>query len=473
VIKDELGNTPGETDLDFKKEALDVVAAANIRFNAYNIFFKYHGIGEIHNDLLYDASDLIEVTNTINSTTIFPDRSEVEMPNSYNVYVASVDTGGGAAQLFKPRYNISRGSFRDALDTSTHEIGHTLGLLHTHEFYNDNIYVLNLFTCEKVTRDITNSNYNATEAGDFVTDTAAVPNFRTQHLMELYLDKRAEGWSPEDAIIYAKNNSILYNYFENCSYLGSNWIIPINQDTNYPLTYVTYCYGRINEYGDYLDEPYDLSYEDINNLMSYKDNESCINEGILTIGQAIRMRETIEIDCLDLLQDAFNEDGLASLYEPYEGGYFSIGPFDPEQHIPLFQPGFDYSFISCDCDCPQPLDYENVSFTYDERIGTFISKSETDYSSITHPNHNAIDIKILNESQPWRCYDNNNKSPSAGTLIKFNDNVLNTNVTITTQDSLMINNSDLINDLQPGLYNIIKQFDDGSTEEQVIFKNGN
>jgi len=48
--------------------------------------------------------------------------------------------------------------------------------------------------------------------------------------------------------------------------------------------------------------------------------------------------------------------------------------------------------------------------------------------------------------------------------------VFNTNVTITQKDSLGINNSNLISELEPGLYRIEKRYDDGATEDKVIFK---
>ena len=129
--------------------------------------------------------------------------------------------------------------------------------------------------------------------------------------------------------------------------------------------------------------------------------------------------------------------------------------------------------MSCDCDCSLPLDYEDIGFSYNLQVSTSIHKEETNYSIITHPNHTAIDIVQLNEPQPWRCYDNNNRTPTGGTIIKFNDNIFNNNVTISPQDSLNINNENLINELQPGLYNIIEQYENGETQENVIFKENN
>ena len=105
----------------------------------------------------------------------------------------------------------------------------------------------------------------------------------------------------------------------------------------------------------------------------------------------------------------------------------------------------------------------------------FISKYETNFHNITHPNHTAIIIDFgdceSNEiNKPRKCYDNWNKNPNSGSITHFKDGVFNTNVTITQKDSLGINNSNLISELEPGLYRIEKRYDDGATEDKVIFK---
>jgi len=51
--------------------------------------------------------------------------------------------------------------------------------------------------------------------------------------------------------------------------------------------------------------------------------------------------------------------------------------------------------------------------------------------------------------------------------------VFNTNVTIIPQDSTSINNQNLIENLESGLYKINKIYDDGSIEETVIYKDNN
>jgi len=51
--------------------------------------------------------------------------------------------------------------------------------------------------------------------------------------------------------------------------------------------------------------------------------------------------------------------------------------------------------------------------------------------------------------------------------------VFNANVTITSKDSIGINGEELIDNLQPGLYNVIKEYESGGTHETVIYKENN
>lgn len=144
-------------------------------------------------------------------------------------------------------------------------------------------------------------------------------------------------------------------------------------------------------------------------------------------------------------------------------------------YVPLFQPGFDYQFIECDGNYPQPTPFDE-SFSFNAgNVELNITSKETDYSLITHPNHTAILIYQIDvarqSSQPQKCYDNYNRRPKGGKLTRFNDNVFNNNVTIPAKDSTAINNeTQLIQQLPTGLYSIEKQYDDGSVEQKVIVK---
>jgi hypothetical protein len=172
---------------------------------------------------------------------------------------------------------------------------------------------------------------------------------------------------------------------------------------------------------------------------------------------------------------------ICALYEPYKGEYYVTGPTQDPRDKPLFQPGFTYRFVACDYDCDQPniCDYpkecEDYNFSYTNNSVLTISKYETDYSIITHPNHTAIEIDFVAPlpvltPNTRRCYNNWNRAADGGSVIQFNDNIFNNNITITPQDSTSINSPSLIDGLQPGLYKVEKVFNDGAIQETVIIK---
>jgi len=267
--------------------------------------------------------------------------------------------------------------------------------------------------CERVTRDSNDGNYNATTNGDRVVDTAAC----------------SENYSTEE-----------------CLYTDSK----LNCD----------------------DTSYEIFEKDIRSFMGYRHNE-CRDS--FTVGQKIRIREAIAYD--ELGNFTLAQTDIASLYEPYKGAYYEIGPTIPNQ-VPYFQPGIDYEFISCSCendnlDCSLPSDYNETSFQNNHTLIGSFDRYETDYSLLTHPNHTAILIPQIDNQQPRKCYDNWNRGAIGGTVIKFEDEVFNANVTIMPQDSSAINNQNLINSLQHGLYMIEKNYNDGSSKESIILKENN
>ena len=218
---------------------------------------------------------------------------------------------------------------------------------------------------------------------------------------------------------------------------------------------------------------YNPSPQNVKNIMT--NAYICVqNEWYMTPGQGIRVRETLDDGVFD---DALNENGIESLYQPYSGEYYFAGSYDPAIHTPLFQPGFDYRFVECDCEanCPEPSPYDDISFQYTNNSLLTISKYETDFSLITHPNGTAIqiDLGIICDSYGQRirhCYENYNLSPNSGSITEFHDGVFNTNVTVTPQDSTQINNPNLVNDLNPGLYKIEKERNNSPTEQLIIVK---
>lgn len=471
-INDKDGN--GHVNELTEQRALEGIQHLNINFNPAGIFFKYRGMGSFNSppDVIYKQFNYecnscenfpFDPVDPCNNSveTLDPDgyqllsrcqRSQMwnyaASVNAYkadamNVYVpaGTTDFGGAASSLGSNKIVIHPGLVSG---TFLHEIGHALNLSHTFPGWNGN-------SCEQVSRDpndLCDPNdtsvpcFNANIRGDKVVDTAAMPEFAREYCL-------LPGGPPLGEC--APGGQFRFHYYENCEYTGT--IFP-NTRTDCKLT------------------PYQISPADARNYMGYNDT-GCSDT--FTVGQGIRMKEALAN--LPILQPI--KTTIQSLYEPYTGSYPAYYPHPLPWEDPLFQPGFDYTFVECDCNCTAvgPLPYEDISFTYTNNSPLHIGKEETDFSIITHPNHTAIRIDFPFElpddyrQSTRRCYDNYWSPPViGGSIIKFNDGVFNANVTITTQDSTAINNPTLIDDLDPGLYNIQKTIIDGSTQEQVILK---
>lgn len=450
-------NNPNYTDIT-EYMVLTAVANLNIAYNPYDIYFKYRGFGEMDSPL--NVENIQPNENGFCITLGYPDldgwntiskcqRSEMlwhAFNNGYsksdamNVYVVNNADFGGSGGYNSTSSIVTANGFANA-NVLAHEIGHNFDLIHTFEDYKlpqcEQVERNPLVTCDPMYPEI--PCYNANIAGDIIPDTAAMPDFANEYCV---LN------DPLATCASGDPNTFRFWWLEDCSYIGSN--------------------------RDCKEMFYEIYNEDVANLMSYSPSE-CRNR--FTVGQVIRMRETIAWD----LQGRWSnrETDISSLYEPYKGEYYVAGP-STSHNPPLFQPGFDYTFYACSCenqdnyDCANgPCDYNENNFqSYTISINE-IDKYESDYTSITHPNHSSIYIAQLDDGGNRMCYDNYNKSASFGSITQFNDGVFNTNVTVVSQDSTQINNPSLINNLDPGLYVIDKIYDDGSQQQSVLQKNGN
>ena len=422
--------------------ALKAIATLNMKYNEANIFFKYYGYDYIDSSQFYNIYLSCNDPNApCNGSTLYEDfpvflydNPQYVTDNAINFYIPRNTVGfAGFGSSGILRSVINATSFENAGRVVNHEMAHILGLFHT---FSGWLPPPGSDSCEHATRELDNEHYNADEAGDWVTDTAAVPDFRNEKCEELGYE-----YPYTDC---PSNFRYAYIDEETCTYFGNG--------------------------EDCLEDPvpYDIYPEDVRNLMAYT-YASCGLD--LTTGQHIKMRDRIANSIVHY-QTVMNDIGVASLYEPYEGGY--VNGFTDSQ--PRFQPGFDYQYLNCypDGGYPQPSDYDNISFNYVNGgmwwYGFNKNIAPQYYNTIVHKNGFAIRIEQL-EQQPRKCW--NNGIAQGGTIIKFNDNVFNNNVTITEQDSTTINNEEFINDLQQGLYNVIKEYNDGRTEETVIFKENN
>jgi len=396
---------------------LEGLALLNKNYNQFNIFFKWDGFDYINNSYFYDY-DL----NNPNAqgheldTFILDPQNEASVGQSVNVYILNTmkpGVAGSAGQSFLGdimMIKIRSDWFNHP--ALAHEMGHILGIKHTFGNFgpqNEN----DPEACEHVTRDPNDPKFNALTKGDFLISTNATP-FRLNY-PGVDLDS-------------------------DCNYIGSAL--------------------------DCDDTPY--VEPEFKNIMSYTRSD-CYRE--FKVAQGTVMRWRIKHRFLDDLNHLLDTIHRKELYKPYKGEYYNIGPSTAGKP-PLFQPGFDYEFVDVSQagTYNQPSLYEDTSFWYGAVVIGFYS----DYTGqIKHPNHTAIRILQLDEEQPRMCYNNWNRSAINGDVINFLDGIPSSNVTITAQDSLQINDTQLIPNLQPGLYNIITNFNDGTTDQTVIQKNNN
>ncbi|MCH9660556.1 MAG: hypothetical protein K0U54_06560, partial [Bacteroidetes bacterium] len=334
-------------------------------------------------------------------------------PKAFNIYVFGAGSFGGVAYYNRTVCAVKRTGLLGS--TLVHEVAHNLHIKHTRSGAGTQ-------NCEHVERNPFNIAFNADTHGDQVVDTAAVPP-------TLYDDSCACYPSIDD----------------NCNY------VPVGIQTD--------CIGTA----------YDISQDDLRNAMS---NAYDCQDLLFTPGQGVRMREALNFDThgeFDLAEATVSE-----LFIPYQGTYtVNPGSIDP----PLFQPGFDYQFVECCCDYPVPSQYDDTSFSFTGTSLLTIDKFETNFQTITHPNHSAIRILQLEDNsgplfQPRKCYDNNEGlDVISGKVYYFKDNMLNMNVLIDDLSREEINDPNLVSNLAPGLYKIEKQYKDGTKNETVIYKN--
>ncbi len=416
LIKDEDGNNatfnPSETDL------LEAVAALNIQYNEFQIFFKYNGYQEILNSEYLSIrnsncpnTDIKYAYQLKTYTQEYPVNNEDDnfyKEYSMNLFIVDYIYSGSSCSLVGGLGNTGKNAFfvYGALNSSNltlkHEIGHCFFLKHPHYSYNNT----NPYYREHVTNDENSLDYNAVVAGDYVVDTRA-------------------------AYPYPEVDD------DTCEYIYNAAIV------------------------DDVGTPYEQLPTD--NIMSYSHPKSCLTE--FTNGQGTRMRCAIETFLSEAMSD------ISSLYEPYKTVYGSY------YNKYYYQPGFDYKFVKCGPQgaYPEPSEYNDISFSFDLSSNAFhyrsFDKFHSAFNDIYPYDKTAVLIPILDNNQPRKCYNTLLKGgASSGTVVKYLDGTRNYNYTVNQLDSLQINNPELINNLENGLYDIKKQYQQGDVDEKTILK---
>ena len=263
------------------------VGFLNQNYNQFNIFFKYRGF----------------------------DESATAVDNMVNIFISSGSGGSSGTSSALVTYQSFIDDDRRFI--LAHENGHLLNLEHPNGGTNFDVFpLITSLNCngtllfegsfpvyndvadptiqaptEHVTRDTTSEDYNALDAGDFIHDTAAT-------FQNVNLCITVNGSTPQ------------------LNYLFSTEVV----------------------------DPVGIPYDNIN-VTNIMDNdlrqEFYPFKTAFTAGQGNRMRVAITNDLVIQSWEA----PVSSLYEPYLGSYYNTGPITL-QNKPLFQPGFDYLFIS-------------------------------------------------------------------------------------------------------------------------------
>ncbi len=441
-------------------KVLESVAFLNQTYNQYKIFFKYKGYDSFNSpgDLPLKTREEVQVNTDVNNDGVVDENDVVlqcvtqpgvdpdgyanlgrcqwtgvftyanangfrnmEALNVYVPYTTSQGFGGAASGIGSKQNTVAYNKL--ATFNFAHEVGHNLNLRHTRS------------SSENVTREPTlpngqiNIDFNALDVADNLVGTAANKGF----------------WQ------YDPTGQDFYPTLDGCNYIGTEMD---SAGVFYDIDYSTLINCMANAY-----ECMQIEFD--NGLIHFTDH------------QGIRMREKAgSDDYIDVVAP------VEVLYEPFAGEYYNVGP-SGAQYTTYFQPGFTYKFISCNGPYPQPAPYDD-SFSYDINNVLLQKDANLDilsYYTINHPNHSAIRIKevegALGYNRPQKCYDNNNRSADTGKVTRFNDGYYNYNTTITNKSSNEINDPDLINTLQNGLYKIEKEFDDGTIEQTIIQKGNN
>lgn len=223
-----INETDGQSENPFtEEEAEESIQLLNESFESMSISFQLKKFDTINNSTYYWNS----LSKFYGLVRAYPSKQDSMAINVYVPYkFTNFENGLRGAQVNSRSIAVNSDEYNTGI--LVHEIGHVFDLKHIHRAFKSK-------TCERVTRDPENENYNANCAGDFITDTGAMPSLN--------------------------NNNRLIS--QDCNYMGSR--------------------------KDCDETPYELGDSEIKNFMAYT-LQHCRDR--FTIGQGIRVREYIKED---------------------------------------------------------------------------------------------------------------------------------------------------------------------------------
>ena len=474
------GANPSPLDENY---ALEQIAALNIAFNPYNIFFKYRGYdyySEVH-----QGSELINQNhnNIINRMYEVAQSEGTDSNINIVLHHLTCNNDKGSADIYKKI--ISLRYCTSASHNVIYQMGHIFGLLKTYRgttggnihnaitlpysdcqevYENDgdpNCTFITSYdklitpnhsgnvagTPENVTRDVNNPNYNANVAGDFVTDTSACFRGSQHNYCHLY-------WGCDNPYDYIIHQNITDNSSENLMYENI----------------------------------------DISNYMSLTQRSANMH---FTNGQGVRMRETTEIPSLNF--DNVSTE-VASLYEPYK--VETIETISTDIHSltdngdgtaevcrlksftlnHYFQPGFDYDFYNqSNIVFNHHVDKNDLYGILDTGVLRYVKINQVNPTYIDITDNYIISMSDMNSGtilyEPIVCMrpvDVCVTEPYSGGKVISTTNLANPNVTIKVLNNQEASDANLEQDLENGKFHIIeKTTTSGATIQKTIYKSGN
>jgi hypothetical protein len=408
-------DTPEQCELT----ALNCIRILNINFNPSGIFFKYAGYKKVIDDAIalgvslqsYDIYLPYKEQNTMNLYIV--DRANGGNLDGTQIAVI----GGNESEIATEYYGLE--PFRTY--SLIHNIAHNLSLYHTYEtgnHYDSSQDLPN--ACEHVTRDITNSFFNANVAGDEVVDTAAQPqtwasNFEPNCGTYIY-NANLVNCAVEPYVNIVQGNYMSTNFFSTCKYFSAGQTVRMRK-------YIQYNTGDFNVYSENTvrNDTYSL-YQPFSIIAQSNNNTQ---------------NETYAKTFTPNIADT----GVNVLH---------CGPF-----LMRFQPGFDCEFSSLPNTISQTV---NDQFNSVCTNGVYIGVKIPILSQIII---NALAPVCFNTFEPYTHGD-----------IKSTTNLSLPYYTVEQLDEIRATDPEWYEKLQSTKYHIItKETDSGYRNQKVIYKN--